>query len=97
LCDFVFCARGELARHLTLPDIFIYNMENHGGEQPTVPVVAVGFKVSKKNTFQRIEHAGCLRAKDISTCAHGALATYFFELYRKLPDAHPKMDDRSKW
>lgn len=97
LLDYALCARGQLVRIIRLSDCFIYHMENPRGARKIYPVLCFGFKVSKRNAFQRVEHAGCVRHLDPSLCPVGYTAYQVVHMFLSNPALIPDMSKDRTW
>lgn len=84
-------------RIIRLSDCFIYHMENPRGARKIYPVLCFGFKVSKRNAFQRVEHAGCVRHLDPSLCPVGYTAYQVVHMFLSNPALIPDMSKDRTW
>ena len=91
MLDYAYCARGQLGRLLRFSDVFIYKMQNKGGERGWYLVLGCGFKVSKKNSFERVEHAGCVRHINIRVCPVHIMANQLVYILSKNEGLIPDM------
>lgn len=80
--------RHQLARDWKFQDNFLYNLEGWDVDGNDVLMFVGRTKCSKKNQFQRVEHFGIFRHKDVKQCAWGQwietlvslLAFFFFDM-----------------
>ena len=95
LFGFAIMARGESMRQAQLADLFALPLPGEGAQEATAVVLIMDN--GKTNAFGRIDYGGCMRAKNVVECPHGALAIHLFERFHVAKEPFPVLKTREDW